>query len=79
MSHHDTRHPRPGFEKQNWFRGGPNVDGASPGYPPAPTPALLFTWDTRPFPDGRNTLRLRVVRNDGNYMEWYTQVVIANG
>lgn len=39
MSHHDTRHPRPGFEKQNWFRGGPNVDGTSPGYPPAPTPA----------------------------------------
>jgi peptidoglycan/xylan/chitin deacetylase (PgdA/CDA1 family) len=45
---------------------------------PMAAPALLLAWDTRPFPNGAHTLRLRVVRNDGNYMEWYTRVVIAN-
>ena len=48
------------------------------GEQPVAAPTLLLAWDTRPFPNGAHTLRLRVVRNDGNYMEWYTQVVIAN-
>ena len=48
------------------------------GEQPVPAPASLLAWDTRPFPNGAHTLRLRVVRNDGNYLEWYTQVVIAN-
>jgi hypothetical protein len=40
---------------------------------------LLETWDTTLFPDGSYTLRLRVVRLDGNYSEFFAQqVVISN-
>ncbi|MFQ5613378.1 MAG: hypothetical protein ACE5H9_14725 [Anaerolineae bacterium] len=40
---------------------------------------VLEVWDTTQWPDGSYTLRLRVVRNDGNYTEFFSrQVVIAN-
>lgn len=40
---------------------------------------LLETWDTTLFPDGSYTIRLRVVRLDGNYAETFArQVVISN-
>ncbi len=40
---------------------------------------VLETWDTTLFPDGSYTLRLRVVRLDGNYAEYFTrQVVVSN-
>lgn len=39
----------------------------------------LATWDTTLVPDGSYTLRLRVVRLDGNYTEnLVSQVVVAN-
>jgi hypothetical protein len=38
------------------------------------TSGLLGTWDTRSVPDGTYALRLRVVRQDGNYDE-----TVANG
>ncbi len=38
------------------------------------TGGLLGTWDTRSVPDGTYALRLRVVRQDGNYDE-----TVANG
>ncbi|MEM7031126.1 MAG: hypothetical protein AAF629_16305 [Chloroflexota bacterium] len=39
----------------------------------------LAIWDTRTVPDGSYSLRLRVVRNDGNYAETETrQIVVAN-
>lgn len=38
------------------------------------TNGLLGTWDTRSVPDGTYALRLRVVRQDGNYDE-----TVANG
>ena len=39
----------------------------------------LTTWDTTQVPDGSYTLRLRVVRLDGNYSEFFSQqVVVAN-
>ncbi len=34
---------------------------------------LLGTWDTRSVPDGRYALRLRVVRIDGNYDEFFVR------
>ena len=40
---------------------------------------LLETWDTTQVPDGSYTLRLRVVRLDGNYSEYFVrQVVVSN-
>jgi len=40
---------------------------------------VLETWDTTLFPDGSYTLRLRTVRLDGNYSEFFVQqVVISN-
>lgn len=43
------------------------------------TNGLLETWDTTQFPDGSYTIRLRVVRLDGNYSEIFArQVVISN-
>jgi hypothetical protein len=38
----------------------------------------LETWDTRPIPDGSYTLRLRVVRLDGNYSEAFVQQVVVS-
>jgi hypothetical protein len=40
---------------------------------------VLVTWDTTTVPDGSYTLRLRTVRLDGNYTEFFVQqVVVAN-
>lgn len=40
---------------------------------------VLENWDTTQFPDGSYTIRLRTVRQDGNYDEAFAQqVVIAN-
>jgi hypothetical protein len=40
---------------------------------------ILETWDTTTVPDGSYTLRLRVVKVDGNYSEFFTQqIVVAN-
>jgi hypothetical protein len=39
----------------------------------------LETWDTSQVPDGTYSLRLRVVRQDGNYDEYYVrQISVAN-
>ena len=43
------------------------------------TGGQLEVWDTSQVPDGSYTLRLRVVRLDGNYSEYsMVQVVVAN-
>ncbi len=43
------------------------------------TNGQLETWDTSQLPDGSYTLRLRVVRQDGNYSEFsVVQIVVAN-
>ena len=56
---------------QNWFY----IAGAE-------TPVqngVLGVWDTRTVPDGPYTIRLRVVRRDGNYDEYFVQnVTVAN-
>ena len=38
----------------------------------------LDQFDTSQFPDGNHLLRLRVVRRDGNYDAYYTQITIDN-
>jgi hypothetical protein len=39
----------------------------------------LESWNTSQLPDGSYTIRLRVVRKDGNYSEGYVrQIVVAN-
>jgi hypothetical protein len=54
---------------QNWF----NIAGAE-----APVQnGVLGIWDTRTVPDGPYTIRLRVVRRDGNYDEYFVQNVIG--
>ncbi|MCB0246938.1 MAG: polysaccharide deacetylase family protein [Anaerolineae bacterium] len=45
---------------------------------PLPTTGDLAVLDTTHFPDGDYKLRLRVVRRDGNYDEYYRDIVIAN-
>ena len=39
---------------------------------------VLETWDTTPFPNGSYTIRLRVVRQDGNYSEFFSQQVVVS-
>jgi hypothetical protein len=39
---------------------------------------VLETWDTTRVPDGSYTLRLRVVRLDGNYSEAFSQQVVVS-
>lgn len=39
---------------------------------------VLETWNTTLFPDGSYTLRLRTVRLDGNYTEFFTQQVVVS-
>ncbi len=39
---------------------------------------ILETWDTSLVPDGSYTLRLRVVRLDGNYSEAFLQQVVVS-
>lgn len=38
----------------------------------------LYQLDTRDYPDGEHVLRLRVVRTDHNYDEFYTRITINN-
>ncbi len=42
------------------------------------TPGTLTQFDTTQFPDGEQILRLRVVRQDGNYDEYFTRIIIDN-
>jgi penicillin-binding protein 1C len=44
----------------------------------APQPTQLFTWDTALYPNGDHLLRLRVVRSDYNYDEYFAPVTISN-
>ncbi len=40
---------------------------------------VLETWDTTLVPDGNYSLRLRVVRRDGNYQEYFVrEITVAN-
>ena len=39
----------------------------------------IITLDTTQYPDGPYTIRLRVVREDGNYEEYFANIMIANG
>jgi hypothetical protein len=39
---------------------------------------VLETWDTTQYPDGSYTIRLRVVRLDGNYSEFFSQQVVVS-
>lgn len=45
---------------------------------PAPVETRLDKLDTRDLPDGVHSLRLRAVRNDGNYAELIVPFVVAN-
>ena len=38
----------------------------------------LETWNTTLYPDGSYTIRLRVVRLDGNYSEYFVQQVVVS-
>jgi len=38
----------------------------------------FLNWDTTIYPNGKHTLRLRVVREGANYDEYFTTVVIEN-
>ncbi|MEZ4766891.1 MAG: hypothetical protein R2844_00485 [Caldilineales bacterium] len=57
---------------ENWvFIGEPGRQQVSNGF--------LATWNTGGLPDGNYSLRLRVVRRDGNYDEGYARnLVVAN-
>ncbi len=43
-----------------------------------PEPVALQTIDTSLYPDGQHALRLRVVRKDQNYDEYFTPIIVAN-
>lgn len=44
----------------------------------APQASQIFTWDTALYPNGDHLLRLRVVRSDYNYDEYFAPVTIGN-
>lgn len=48
------------------------------GFSAAPTAKRLTTLDTTKYPNGTHKLRLRVVRGDLNYDEYFSTVTIAN-
>ncbi len=48
------------------------------GEEPLDQAGQLFQLDTTNFPDGDHTLRLRVVRQDTNYDEYFTPIVVDN-
>ncbi|MBK8051233.1 MAG: transglycosylase domain-containing protein [Anaerolineales bacterium] len=48
------------------------------GEQPAPGPTNLVGFDTTRYPNGSHLLRLRVVRRDGNYDEYYMPITISN-
>jgi serine protease Do len=59
------------------------VDGAKEtfiggGETPVPAVGDLVSLNTGLYPNGRHVLRLRVVRKDGNYDEYYTAINIQN-
>ena len=59
------------------------IDGASEtflafGESPIGAPADLYSWDTTLYPNGKHTLRLRVVYEGMNYDEYAVPVTIAN-
>lgn len=43
-----------------------------------PAPATLTRFDSAPYANGHHRLRLRVVRNDGNYDEYFSAITLAN-
>jgi hypothetical protein len=69
------------FYKVEWTRSADSADWHLIGttYPVPVTDGVLVQWDTTTVPDGVYTLRLRVVKTDGNYLEYFVpQVVVAN-
>ena len=69
------------FYKVEWGRGAnPNewhLIGST--YPTQVSDGVLVQWDTTTVPDGVYTLRLQVVKMDGNYSEYYVRnIVVAN-
>jgi peptidoglycan/xylan/chitin deacetylase (PgdA/CDA1 family) len=48
------------------------------GETPAAAASPLLAFDSARFADGAYTLRLRVVRGDGNYDEFFTPITVAN-
>lgn len=69
------------FYKVEWSRGAGADDWHLIGttYPIPVMDGVLVQWDTTAVPDGVYTLRLRVVKKDGNYAEYHAQqVVVAN-
>lgn len=48
------------------------------GETPAPAASPLLAFDSTSYADGAYTLRLRVVRRDGNYDEHFSAIAIAN-
>ena len=58
--------------------GGSDPTFLAVGERPAPTPTGLFAWNSALYPNGQHTLRLRVVRRDGNYEEYFVPVTIQN-
>jgi hypothetical protein len=44
----------------------------------APSPTDLLLLDTALYPNGSHVLRLRVVRKDGNYDEFFAPITIQN-
>ncbi|NUQ39739.1 MAG: hypothetical protein HUU23_18510 [Caldilineales bacterium] len=59
------------FGTQNWFNLGVSETPVQNN--------VLGRWDTRTVPDGTYTLRIRIVKRDGNYDEYTVQrVLVAN-
>ncbi len=48
------------------------------GEQPSAAPTDILLWDTATVPDGDHVLRLRVVRRDGNYEEYFVPVSVHN-
>jgi len=55
-----------------------NVRFVRTGRTPAQDGAYLAGLDTTQYPNGNHVLRLRIVRSDGNYDEYFTNIVINN-
>jgi hypothetical protein len=69
------------FYKLEWGRGASPTDWHLIGSTrsTAVTDGVLAQWDTTSLPDGVYTLRLQVVKADGNYQEAYArQLVVSN-
>ncbi len=69
------------FYKVEWGRGAEPQEWHLLGstFPQPVENGVLVQWDTTTVPDGVYSLRLRVVKKDGNYSEYYVrQIVVAN-